>query len=267
MRCATYRVLLAALIATWAAGAEAAQPAPFEGYYEASVQNWRLPGDIEDVTGSQIVRLEKTCTDWKLAAKFSLRASSADGRDVDFDTDLSGTESLDGTRYRFRSETRMRGQPIALLEGQASRAAVGQAGRVQFTQPEAKAISLPHDSLFPVAAFYWTAQQWERGQKTANYVLFDGTTPDPVRVFELLTGPATKLDPPPEGDTKLLQAGPGWRTTGSFHRYSGQESEPLTTLTQSVLANGVAIDLALDIGIADVTLKLRRVRALPEPKC
>jgi hypothetical protein len=127
-------------------------------------------------------------------------------------------------------------------------------------------LPLPHDALFPVAAFSWTAQQWERGQKTANYVLFDGTIPEPVRVFELLTGPAGKLDPLPDGDIKLL-AGKGWRTSGSFHKYNGQESEPLTTLTQSVLANGVATELAIDIGIADVALTLRRLRALPEPKC
>jgi hypothetical protein len=260
------RLLLAGVLCFAAIDAEAAQPIAFEAIYEASVQDWKLPGDIEAVTGTQIVRLEKTCTDWRMLAKFQLRATSREGRDLDFETDLSAIEALDGTRYRFNSETKMRGQSLMALEGQASRAAVGQAGRVQLTKPEAKTIPLPHDALFPVAAFVWTSRQWDRGQKTANYVLFDGTIPEPVRVFELLTGDAGKIEPAPEGDAKLL-AGKGWRTSGSFHRYEGQESEPLTTLTQSVLANGIATELALDIGIADVALKLRRVRALSEPKC
>ena len=38
-----------------------------------------------------------------------------------------------------------------------------------------------------IAAFRWTASQWEKGAKKANYVTFDGTTEDPLSVFELLT--------------------------------------------------------------------------------
>jgi hypothetical protein len=260
------RLLLAACVGLCTVSAEAAQPVPFEGFYEASVQTWKLPGDVDDVSGLQIVRIEKTCTAWRLAAHFNLRATSADGHEIAFETKLSGTESLDGTRYQFRSENLLGGQLVELLEGEASRPAVGKSGVVQFTKPEARTSPLPRDAVFPVASFLWSTQQWERGQKTANYVLFDGTTADPVRVFELLIGPAAKLDPPPEGDTWLL-VGTGWRSTGSFHRYSGQESEPLSTITQSVLANGVTTDLSLDVGIADVALKLRRLRALPEPKC
>jgi hypothetical protein len=260
------RLLAAALVVFWPVGADAAQLVAFEALYEASVQNWKMPGDVDDVSGTQIVRLEKTCTEWKLAAQFNLKASTGGGPAIDFETDLSGTESLDGLRYRFRSDTRMRGQSLTQIEGEARRPAAGQAGRVTLTQPEAKTLALPHDALFPVAASMWTTQQWERGQKTANYVMFDGTTPDPVRVFELITGPPARLDPPPDGDVALL-SGPGWRTTGSFHRYSGQEAEPLSTLTQSVYGNGVASELAVDVGIADVVLRLRRVRALPAPKC
>ena len=262
------RALVLALALCGAAlEARAAAPVAFEAVYEAAVTNWKLPGEVEDVTGSQIVRLEKTCTDWVLAAKFRLAASAPDGRAIDFDSSLSATEARDGNRYRFRSETRMRDQSLGVLAGQASRPTAGQPGRIQFTEPEARTVPLPHDALFPVASFFWTTALWEKGQKTASYVLFDGTTTEPVRVFELLTAMPGKPHPMPEGDIKLLDA-KAWRTTGSFHSYAGNESsEPITTLTQTVLANGIATELALDIGIADVTLRLRRIRALAEPKC
>jgi hypothetical protein len=259
-------VALTLLLCVVTASGHAATPVPFEAVYEIAIKNWKMPGEIENFAGSQIVRVDKTCTDWNLAAQFRLVAQSANGDDVDFGTDLSGTESLDGNRYRFRSETRMRNQTLTLLAGTASRPVGGQAGRITFSEPERRTVSLPHDALFPVASFVWTARQWERGQKTANYVLFDGTTPEPVRVFELVTGTPMRPSPMPEGDIKLLDAN-GWRTTGSFHAYSGQESAPLTTLTQTVLANGVATELSIDIGIADVTLQLRRIRALKEPRC
>ena len=132
--------------------------------------------------------------------------------------------------------------------------------------PEQKTSPLPPDTLFPIAAFRWTAGQWERGKRSTNYVLFDGTGPDPVRVFEILTGTVAMPDPLPEGDIQLL-TGKAWRTSGSFHAYEGSGAEPLTTLIQNVLPNGVATELSLDIGFADVMLHLRRVRALIEPKC
>ena len=256
---------LALLLCSMVAPGHAATPVPFEAVYQIAVKNWKVPGEFENFAGSQIVRVDKTCTDWTLAAQFRLVAQAANGGGVDFSTDLSGTESLDGNRYRFRSETRMRDQTLTLLAGSAARAVSGQVGRITFSEPEQRTAVLPHDALFPVASFVWTARQWERGLKTANYVLFDGTTPEPVRVFELLTGMPAMPSPMPDGDIKLLDA-KGWRTTGSFHKYAGQESAPLTTLTQTVLANGVATELSLDIGFADVTLQLRRIRALKEPR-
>jgi hypothetical protein len=155
---------------------------------------------------------------------------------------------------------------VAQLAGTASRAGPGQAGHIALTQPEQKTVPLPPEALFPIASFRSTETQWEKGQKNANYVLFDGTTPEPVRVFEILTGTGAALDPMPEGDVKLLE-GTTRRTNGSFHAYEGSETEPLTTLTQNVLPNGIATELSLDIGFAEVILHLRRIRALPEPSC
>jgi hypothetical protein len=33
------------------------------------------------------------------------------------------------------------------------------------------------------------------------------------------------------------------------------------------MPNGLAVEITLDIGFADVVLNLRRVRALPQPDC
>jgi len=261
------RAIVLALAIFFSAGAlNAAEPVPFEALYNVTAKNWKMPGEIESYSGSQIVRLEKTCTDWRLVSQFRLSAASAEGGEIDFNNDLSGTESLDGTRYSFRSDSRLGGRQIMHLAGQATRTAAGQPGRIQFSAPQTRTTSLPPDALFPIAAFVWTARQWESGQKTANYVQFDGTTPEPVRVFELLTGSPGKPTPMPDGDTKLLES-KAWRTTGSFHAYAGNDSRPLTTITQTVLSNAIATELSVDIGIADVTLQLRRIRALPEPKC
>ena len=260
------RFLAAIAFCCVATGVSAAEPISYEAFYELSVKDWKLPGEVLDVSGSQIVRAERDCTDWKLIGAFRLDAKATQGSGVQFETDVEGIEAINGTRLRFRSTTKANGAIVAQIAGTATRPAAGQPGRIVFTQPEPKTLPLPPEALFPIAAFRWTSAQWEKGQKNANYVLFDGTTPDPVRVFEILTDRVAAPTPMPDGDVKLLD-GKAWRTSGSFHAYDGNSAEPLTTLIQNVMPNGVATELSLDIGFADVVLTLRRIRALPEPPC
>ena len=245
-----------------ALGAEAK---PYEAAYDVTVNDWKLPCEIVHSTGTQIVRIEKTCTDWNVASHFELGAE-AGGRNMNFVTTLTATEAINGTSYRFESNNTLNGQVIAQTAGTATRAVANGPGKIVLTKPEARTTALPPETLFPLAAFKWTESQWEKGEKKANYVTFDGTTEDPLRVFELLTSRVDLPNPPPEGDQLLLQ-GKAWRTNGSYFAYGGNEAEALSTLTQNVLANGIATQVTLDIGFANVTLNLRRVRALPEPKC
>ena len=260
------RLLLALVLCAAAAPLRAASLVPIEGVYGIEVKNWKLRGEVDAFSGSQIVRLDRTCSDWEIAAQFRLIARSTVDRPVNVEIDLSATESLDGTRYRFRTESRLRGETMTRLVGTASRPAPGQAGKIVISEPERRTLALPPEAMFPTAATAWTIRQWEHGAKTANYVMFDGSVPEPVRAFELLTGRPGKPDPLPEGDARLFDA-PAWRTSGSFHKYEGDDPEPLSTLTQTILSNGVATELALDIGFADVVLHLRRIRALALPKC
>jgi hypothetical protein len=66
------RLLFAVLLCGFAAGAEAAQPVPYEAFYDLSVKDWKQPGEVLHVTGSQIVRAERSCTDWTLVGAFRL---------------------------------------------------------------------------------------------------------------------------------------------------------------------------------------------------
>jgi hypothetical protein len=258
-------LLLLGLFCLAAVRAEGAEPASYEALYEVAVNDWKLPGDVARTAGTQIVRTEKTCAAWSIAAHFQLAAESG-GRQLAFETNLTASEALDGTSYKFETKNTLNGQSLNEIAGTASRAVPNGPGKIVLSAPDARTTALPPQALFPIAAFRWTASQWEKGQKKANYVTFDGTTEDPLNVFELLTAQVDLPNPRPEGDQQLLQ-GKAWRTTGSYFAYGGNESEPLSTLAQNVLANGIATQVTLDLGFANVTLTLRRVRALPEPKC
>jgi hypothetical protein len=260
-----YVVLFLVVCALPATG-HASQPIPHEALYDLSVRNWRLPSEITRVVGSQITRLTRSCTDWTTVAVFRIEAETSDGNSIEFDTDFESTESFDGKRLQFRKITRANGEFIEQLLGVATHRGDGQPGTITVLEPHPQKTALPPETIFPVASFIHSTEQWEAGLRTLNYVMFDGGTLDVSRVFEILTGAVTPTPDLAEGDLMLLD-GKAWRSTMSFYTYEEGNDEPLTTITQNVMPNGLAVEITLDIGFADVVLNLRRVRALPQPDC
>jgi hypothetical protein len=244
----------------------ASQPIPHEAFYDLSVRNWRLPSEIVRVVGSQISRLTRSCTDWTSVAVFRLEAETTSGDSIEFDTDFENIESFDGKRLQFRKITRANGELIEQFLGVAAHSGGGVPGKVTVLEPAPHTLALPPETIFPVASFIHATGQFEAGMRTLNYVTFDGSTPDVSRVFEILTGTVTPTPDLAEGDLSLLD-GKAWRSTMSFYTYQEGNDEPLTTLTQNVMPNGLAVEITLDVGFADVVLNLRRVRALPQPDC
>lgn len=262
MRFAILFLVVCALPATGHAG----QPVPHEALYDLAVRNWRMPNEITRVVGSQIIRLTRSCTDWTSVAVFRLEAETADGNSIEFDTDFESIESFDGKRLQFRKITRANGELIEQFLGVAAHTGDGQAGKISVLEPTAYTVALPPETIFPIAAFIHSSAQWEAGLRTINYVTFDGSTPDVSRVFEILTGTVTPTPGLADGDLDLLD-GKALRSSMSYYTYEEGNDEPLTTLTQNVMPNGLAVEITLDIGFADVVLNLRRVRALPQPDC
>ncbi len=259
-------VVLFMVVCALPAPGYASQPIPHEALYDLSVRNWRMPNEITRVVGSQITRLTRSCKDWTSVAVFRLEAETASGDAIEFDTDFESIETFDGKRLQFRKITRANGELIEQFLGVAEQSGSGARGKITVLEPTPYTLPLPPETIFPVASFIHSTGQWEAGMRTLNYVWFDGTTPDVSRVFEILTNAVTPTPNLAEGDLNLLD-GMAWRSTMSFYTYEEGNDEPLTTLTQNVLPNGLAVEITLDIGFADVVLNLRRVRALPQPDC
>lgn len=259
-------VFLVLVVCALPVAGNAGQPIPHEALYDLSVRNWRLPSEITRVFGSQIMRLTRSCTDWTTVAVFRLEAETSAGDTIDFDTDFESIEAFDGKRLQFRKITRANGEFIEQLLGVAAHPGDNMPGNITVLEPQPHTLPLPPETIFPVASFIHSTGQWEAGLKTLNYVMFDGGTLDVSRIFEILTGTVTPRPDLAEGDLALLD-GKAWRSTMSFYTYEEGNDEPLTTITQNVMPNGLAVEITLDIGFADVVLNLRRVRALPQPDC
>ena len=239
---------------------------PHEAIYDVTVREWNLPGAVQSYFGSQILRLDATCQTWRLTGRLAITAQLQNGRTFQFESDISHSEAKDGTHLTFDHKPRMNGRTLAPIRGVASRPRPGEVGRVQINQPEYRTVDLPGEALFPIASFLWTRDQVKNGARTMNYVLYDGSGPEPIRVFELLTGTPKPLSPSPSGDAELLRV-PSWRTIGSFHRYTSTAAEPTATIAQNIHDNGIGSSITFDIGLAVVQLKLHAIRKLSEPSC
>lgn len=260
------RIVLFLVLSALPAGAFAGEPIPHEALYDLSVRNWRMPSEISRVTGSQITRLTKSCTEWTNVAVFRIQAETSQGDSIDFETDYEGIETFDGKRLQFRKTTKANGELIETLLGVAQHPIDGKPGTIRVLEPTPHVLPLPPETIFPVATFIHSTSQWEAGLKSLNYTTFDGGTLDVSRVFEILTGQITPRSDLAEGDPSLLE-GQAWRSTVSYYTYDDSTDEPLSTITQNVMPNGLAVEMSQDIGFADVVMNLRRVRALPAPSC
>ena len=238
---------------------------PHQAHYRLETTEVRMPGAGASFPGEFIVRLQKRCTDWVLLTQLTVGLEVANGQILEIQSIGAAEESLDGRNMTFESELRMNNEVIEALQGSAQLNADG-SGTVNITRPANQTLPLPKGTVFSVTAFHETVGKILAGEKIVNYILFDGSTPEPIRGTDVVVGPAKPMETPPEGDAGLI-TGPGWQVVTSFYGLNDTDSQPLVTNTAHVHANGVTTRISLDIGLAVTEGTLTLVQALPEPAC
>lgn len=248
-----------------ASAAEAATVQPHQAEYRLSAQRLKLPGAEGATDGLFVIRLQQRCEDWALLTRMSIGLDMAGGRQVEFLSLSSLEESLDGRRLTFQSETLVNDQVIDTVRG-AARVDPEEGGVADIFEPEPQEVPLPPGAMFPIAAFKHAIDRIARGERFVDYVLFDGSGPQPLRGSDVVLGPAQPLDAPPEGDAALLD-GQGWRVVSAFYEIDATDAPPLVSNVVDAYRNGVASRLMLDLGVMEVEGTLTSLRALPEPEC
>ncbi len=260
---------VASLLGSGAAGGAAAADVvlqPHQAHYRLETTEVRMPGAGASLPGEFIVRLQKRCTDWVLLTQLSVGLEVANGQILEIQSIGAAEESLDGRTMTFESELRMNDNVIEALQGSAQLNADGSGGTVTIAGPDAQTLPLPKGTVFSVTAFHETVGKILAGEKIVSYILFDGSTPEPIRGTDVVVGPAKPMETLPEGDTDLI-TGPGWQVVTSFYGLNDTDSQPLVTNTAHVHANGVTTRISLDIGLAVTEGTLTLVQSLPEPAC
>lgn len=245
--------------------AHAIELQPHQAHYQLDITELRMPGAVGGRPGEFIVRLQKRCTDWVLLTQLSMGLEMENGDLLEIASTGAAEESLDGREMSFHSELRMNDSVIEILDGTAVRSEDG-SGTVTLTAPSHTEIALPKGTQFPISAFQSTVTRLLAGEKIVDYVLFDGSTPEPIRGSDFVLGDARPLDVLPDGNADLI-GGKSWQILTSFFALDSTDSRPLVSNTADVYINGITTRLSLDIGLAVTDGTLTLLQELPQPEC
>jgi EipB-like len=263
-------LLLATLLLT-AAPAMAGELLAHRASYLLSMGHSQSGSDVVDVQGVMVYEFTDACDGWTTTQKARIQFYYDDGRRSEVGWSLNSWESKDGKHYRFFMRNLDGDTVTSSFKGEATIAAAGQPGTVQFEEPKGKTVTLPPGTLFPTGHTLALLRHLGAGDPTYLATVFDGSDDKgPIEISAALAGRGQ----PAADETKLspLLTGPTYRLSLAFYAPAGEsnggdESTPQQEQSVSLYANGVIDKLTMDYGSFTVDAALKKLEPLPAPGC
>lgn len=233
--------------------------------YSLKLGKVRDRASLVDARGAMISVMEKSCDGWMLAQTLSMELDTAEGRTVQQNMNFAGWEGANGKSYRFVARNQSGGEDKR-FRGRA-RVEIDAPGKAVFRVPKNKKITLPEGTMFPIGHMAWLIEQARAGVRQAPRFLFDGadgTGPQEVNVF---IGP--RISSADYGEARLgpLTEQFGWTMRMAFYPAGSRESVPEYEIEVLQLENGVAPRMILIYADFSVIMELKKIEAVPAPKC
>ena len=242
----------------------AAELVAHRAIYSIALGSVQVQDTIVEADGAMTMELEKTCEGWIMGQDMTMGVLTAQGRMIKQTIHFAGWESLDGRAYRFVA-SRISDAETEAASGRASIGAGGGPGEAAFKQPEAKTLSLPADTLFPVAHTGWLIDRAMAGEKRASRFVFDGADGEgPERAVAFISA---KKKPRERGALGPLADRPGWNVRLAFFPQDSRAAAPEYEIEVDQLDNGVATRMVLDFQAFSVILTLEKIEAVTLPSC
>ncbi len=242
----------------------AAELVAHRAIYSIALGSVQIPGAIVEVGGAMKMELEKTCEGWIMGQDMTMNVLTARGREIEQNIRFAGWESLDGRAYRF-AVRRKSGDETDSTRGRASIGADGGPGEAAFKQPEARTLSLPKETLFPVGHTGWLIDRALAGEKRASRFVFDGTDGQgPERAVAFI---GRRKEAGVGGALGPLADRPGWNVRLAFFPQHSRAAAPEYEIEIDQLDNGVATRMVLDFQAFSVVLTLEKIEAVTSPSC
>ena len=259
----TVRVFAAALAVIAGAGPlGAAELAAHRAIYSLALGPVQAAGAVVEAGGAMKMELEKTCEGWIMGQDMTMNVVTAQGQRIVQNLHFAGWESLDGKAYRFaaRKET---GDEAEFAKGRAS---VGDgSGEAAFKLPEARTLSLPGETLFPVGHTGWLIDRAVAGDQRASRLVFDGADGQgPERAVAFI---GRRKEAGQGGALGPLADRPGWNLRLAFFPLNSRAAAPEYEIEIHQLDNGVATRMVLDFHAFSVVLTLEKIESVTAPSC
>ncbi len=242
----------------------AAELAAHRAIYSLALGPVQVPGAIIEAGGAMKMELEKTCEGWIMGQDMTMNVVTAQGQRIEQNIHFTAWESLDGRAYRFAAR-RKTGDETESARGRASIGAGGGPGEAVFKLPEARTLSLPGETLFPVGHTRWLIDRAMAGERRASRIVFDGADGQGPERAVAFIGRRKEADE--GGALGPLADRPGWNVRLAFFPLDSRAAAPEYEIEIHQLDNGVATRMVLDFKAFSVVLSLEKIEAMTPPSC
>ena len=264
-RLAAFGLFAAAVAVIIPAVPARAELAAHRAIYSLKLDEAKDHASLADVRGAMISVMEKSCDGWMLTQSLKMELYTVEGRMIKQNMDFAGWEGANGKSYRFVARNKSNGEDKK-FRGRA-RVEVGLPGKAVFRIPENKKIALPKGTMFPIGHMAWLIEQARAGVRQAPRFLFDGA--DGTGPQEVDTFIGRKVSSADQGEARLgpLTDQAGWIMQMAFYPVGGRSSVPEYEIEVLQLENGVAPRMILDYENFSIIMELKKIEAIPPPRC
>lgn len=261
------RCFFAASLAFVALGCAAVEAAPqlasHRAVYTMTFGTARSGSSMVDARGVMVLEWAEACDGWTVSQRVKLMLYSAQGAEIDADSNFSSWESKDGTSYRFTTRNLRNGKVTDDLRGSARRDGASQTGKAIFDSPSGMSFELPKGALFPTEHVAQLIARAQAGERRFSRVMFDGATSGgPMEVNAIVGAPIA-----PTATADALTRQTSWPVRMAFFSTRSQQAAPEQEVSVRLYDNGVADDFVLDYGDFTVKAVAEKMESVPAASC
>ena len=258
---ATRRHLIGAICGLFLLGApvasQAMELAAHRAFYRLTLDSTENSG-VTNASGAMEYEVIDGCQGWATQQRLDMTVLDREGGDTHTVSDYSTWESKDGQSFRFRI-TQSTNDDREVRAGWAEMPP-GKPGFAVYTQPDARRITLPAGTVFPMAQTEAVLSAARKGQMFVSLPVFDGTATTTVaNTFAVITA-HDQLVPTAFAPLSKL---PSLYVHMGYFDTDLTQMLPDTLLSMRYWDNGVADALTMDFGNFTMFGELAQFKLLP----
>lgn len=267
---------LAACCLATDATAQTIKFAPHRAIYDVTLGRSAPGSGVNEMTGRLVYELRGGgCEDYAQSMRFVTQSSSSDGTQQINDMRTTSLEEIAGRRLAFRSAQYHDDQIGEVTEGKAGRRDAGDVA-IELSKPEAKALSLPASTYFPIQHSIAMLQGAMAGKVRFEADVYDGSEKgDKVSSTVTVIGKGRVADssmlPASIANADRLKALRYWPiSTGYYEKGKALDKKdalPNYEMAAHFFENGVSTKLVMDYGDFSLKGELKELTFLDAPVC